>query len=68
MIITSAAPDVEGAVRAIKLGAYHVFAKDVDPDELRATVGHAMDRQDLTRRVRTLLDAAGIPRFDAPEQ
>jgi DNA-binding NtrC family response regulator len=56
VIITSATPDVEGAVRAIKLGAYHVFAKDVDPDELRATVGHAVDRQDLSRRVRTLLD------------
>ena len=47
---------VEQAVRAIKLGAYHFIGKDVDPDALRAVVGHAGERQDLNRRVMTLTD------------
>ena len=41
IIMTSAAPDVDGAVRAIKLGAYHFLTKDADPDVLRDLVRHA---------------------------
>ena len=41
IIMTSAAPDVDGAVRAIKLGAYHFLKKDADPDVLRELVRHA---------------------------
>jgi DNA-binding NtrC family response regulator len=59
IIMMSAAPDVEGAVSAIKLGAYHFFTKDSDPDALRELVRHAGDRQDLHRHVLTLQDAAG---------
>ena len=46
--------DLDGAVQAIKLGAYHFLSKSVDPDSLRTTVGHALERQDLNRRVLNL--------------
>jgi DNA-binding NtrC family response regulator len=59
VIITSVGPDVDGAVRAIKLGAYHFLTKDADPDVFRALVRHAGERQDLNRHVLTLQDAAG---------
>jgi DNA-binding NtrC family response regulator len=59
IIMTSAAPDMDGAVRAIKLGAFHFLAKDSDPDVLRDLVRHAGERQDLHRHVLTLEDAAG---------
>src|SRR5262245_4044230 len=59
IIMTSSAPDVDGAVRAIKLGAYHFLTKDSDPDVLRDFVRHAGERQDLHRHVLTLQDAAG---------
>jgi DNA-binding NtrC family response regulator len=53
-ILVTATSDLEGAVQAIKLGAYHFLSKDVDPDDLRTTVAHALERQDLNRRVLTL--------------
>ncbi|HYB95109.1 MAG TPA: sigma-54 dependent transcriptional regulator [Vicinamibacterales bacterium] len=59
VIMLSDVPDVDGAVRAIKLGAYHFLTKDADPDVLRELVRHAGDRQDLHRHVLTLQDAAG---------
>jgi DNA-binding NtrC family response regulator len=59
VIMTSEAADVDGAVKAIKLGAYHFLTKDVDPDVLRTLVSHAGERQDLNRHVLTLRDAAG---------
>jgi two-component system, NtrC family, response regulator AtoC len=58
IIMTSAAPDVDGAVTAIKRGAYHFLTKDADPDVLRGLVRHAGERQDLHRHVLTLQDAA----------
>jgi len=59
VIMTAAAPDVDGAVKAIKLGAYHFLTKDAEPDILRQLVKHAGERQDLHRHVLTLQDAAG---------
>jgi DNA-binding NtrC family response regulator len=53
-ILVASPSDVEDAVQAIKLGAYHYLPKTADPDTLRATVGHASQRQDLNRRVLTL--------------
>ncbi len=53
-ILVAGASDVEGAVQAIKLGAYHYLSKTSDPDTLRATAAHASQRQDLNRRVLTL--------------
>ena len=59
VIMTSATPDVDGAVQAIKLGAFHFLTKDADPDVFRVLVHHAGERQDLHRHVLTLRDAAG---------
>ncbi len=56
VVLTSHTPDVEEAVRAIKLGAYHFLSKPADPDAVRVLVGHAGERQDLNRRVLTLED------------
>ena len=53
-ILVSDGHDLNGAVQAIKLGAYHYLSNDADPDALRAAVAHAADRQDLNRRVLTL--------------
>ncbi|MBA3270314.1 MAG: sigma-54-dependent Fis family transcriptional regulator [Acidobacteria bacterium] len=53
-ILVTTGSDLDGAVQAIKLGAYDYLSKDVDPDALRAAVGRASERQDLNRRVITL--------------
>src|SRR5687768_12907437 len=45
IIMTSAAADVDGAVKAIKLGAYHFLTKDADPDVLRALVRRSEERR-----------------------
>jgi DNA-binding NtrC family response regulator len=54
IILVSNGSDLDGAVQAIKQGAYHYLSKDCDPDALRAAVAHASERQDLNRRVLTL--------------
>jgi DNA-binding NtrC family response regulator len=56
VVLCGESSDIEMAVQAIKLGAYHFIARDVDPDTLRTLVGHAGERQDLNRRVLTLTD------------
>src|SRR5262245_55577890 len=53
-ILVTATSDLDGAVQAIKLGAYHFLSTSVDPDTLRTTVAHALERQDLNRRVQNL--------------
>jgi two-component system, NtrC family, response regulator AtoC len=58
VIMTSAQADVEGAVNAVKLGAFHFLTKTADPDALRSIVSRAAERQDLSRSVLTLRDAA----------
>jgi DNA-binding NtrC family response regulator len=55
-ILVADGSDLEGAVQAIKLGAYHFLGKDADPDTLRTAVAHASERQDLNRRLITLRD------------
>jgi DNA-binding NtrC family response regulator len=55
-ILVADESDLDGAVQAIKLGAYHFLGKDTDPDTLRAAVAHASERQDLNRRLITLRD------------
>jgi len=55
-IVLGAPSDVETAVQAIKLGAYHFLPKTADPGTLRATVALASERQDLNRRVLTLTE------------
>ena len=53
-ILVGSTSDLDAAVEAIKLGAYHYLTKDTDPDSLRSAVAHAAERQDLNRRVLTL--------------
>jgi DNA-binding NtrC family response regulator len=55
-ILVANESDLDGAVQAIRLGAYHFLGKDTDPDTLRAAVAHASERQDLNRRLITLRD------------
>ena len=55
-ILVADGSDLEGAVLATKLGAYHYLSNDTDPDLLRTTVAHASERQDLNRRVIALRD------------
>jgi DNA-binding NtrC family response regulator len=54
VIMISAITDVETAVQAMKLGAYHYITKDFDYDQLRSLVRHAGERQDLNRQVMML--------------
>lgn len=53
-VLVSAAADVDAAVRAIKLGAFHYLPKDADAEALRAVVAHAAEVQDNNRRLLTL--------------
>ena len=53
-IMISAINDIETAVQAMKLGAYHYVTKEFDYDQLRSLVRNASDRQDLNRQVMTL--------------
>src|SRR5256886_3249536 len=50
----SAINDIETAVQAMKLGAYHYITKEFDYDQLRSLVRNAGERQDLNRQVLTL--------------
>src|SRR5436189_2753768 len=54
VIMISAINEVETAVQAIKIGAYHYITKDFDYDQLRSLVRNASERQDLNRQVMTL--------------
>ena len=53
-LMVSAGSDLNRAVQAIKLGAYHYLSKDSEPDAFRSAIAHASERQDLNRRVLTL--------------
>jgi len=54
VIIISAINEVETAVRAMKLGAYHYITKDFEYDAVRSLVRNASDRTDLHRKVMSL--------------
>ncbi|HUR35291.1 MAG TPA: sigma-54 dependent transcriptional regulator [Vicinamibacterales bacterium] len=54
VIVISALNEIEAAVQAIKLGAYHYITKDFEYDQLRSIVRHASERQDLNRQVLAL--------------
>ncbi|MBP1603260.1 MAG: zraR 25 [Acidobacteria bacterium] len=53
-IMVSAGSDVETAVQAVKLGAYHYLAKDAGGDALLSLVGKAAEHRDLNRQVLSL--------------
>jgi len=59
VILTSSQTNVDEAVQAIKLGAYHFLTKPVPIETLRAIVGHAEERAELNRRVLRLEDQVG---------
>ncbi len=54
VIMISAITDVETAVRAMKLGAYHYITKDFEYDAVLSLVRNACERLDLNRKVMTL--------------
>jgi DNA-binding NtrC family response regulator len=53
-VMLADAPDVDTAVQAVKLGAYHLLLKDAAPDVVQSIVAHAAERQDLNRQVLAL--------------
>jgi two-component system NtrC family response regulator len=54
VVIVTAYGTIETAVEAIKCNAYDYLTKPVHPDELRALVGRALERQRLLDEVRIL--------------
>jgi DNA-binding NtrC family response regulator len=54
VIMISAISDVETAVQAMKLGAYHYITKDFEYDAVLSLVRNACERLDLNRKVLTL--------------
>jgi DNA-binding NtrC family response regulator len=54
VIMISAINEVETAVRAMKLGAYHYITKDFEYDAVLSLVRNAYDRTDLRRKVMSL--------------
>jgi DNA-binding NtrC family response regulator len=58
VIVTSGEPDVDAAVEAVKLGAFHFAPKTAGADAVRSLVARAFERQALTRQVQVLSDEA----------
>ncbi|MGD9902429.1 MAG: sigma-54-dependent transcriptional regulator [Vicinamibacterales bacterium] len=63
-VMLADAPDVDAAVQAVKLGAYHVLVKDAAPDVVQSIVAHAAERQDLNRQVLALSEQVREVRGD----
>jgi DNA-binding NtrC family response regulator len=59
VILASSQANLDEAVQAVKLGAYHFLTKPVAADALRSIVGHAEERAELNRRVLRLEDQVG---------
>jgi DNA-binding NtrC family response regulator len=72
VIMISAITDVETAVQAMKLGAYHYITKDFEYDAVLSLVRNACERLDLNRKVLTLsaqvAEEAGRPFVVGPSQ
>jgi DNA-binding NtrC family response regulator len=51
VIMVSAVGDLDHAVQAVKQGAFHFITKQIDLDQIRSLVGHAIERQTLNREV-----------------
>src|SRR5438045_4580404 len=47
VLMISAVTEIETAVQAMKLGAYHYITKDFDYDQLRSLVRNARDRKSV---------------------
>ena len=54
VVMTASSPDLEHAVEAVKLGAFHFVPKTGGADAVRALIGRALERQALSRQVQVL--------------
>ena len=54
VVMTARSSDLDYAVEAVKLGAFHFVAKSGGADAVRALVDRALERQALTRQVQVL--------------
>ena len=54
VVMTASSPDLEHAVEAVKLGAFHFVPKTGGADAVRALIGRALERQALARQVQVL--------------
>jgi DNA-binding NtrC family response regulator len=53
-VMLAGEPDVDAAVTAVKLGAYHFLLKTAPPEAVLSIVANASERQDLNRKVMAL--------------
>jgi DNA-binding NtrC family response regulator len=51
VVVVSMVKELDMAIEAMRLGAYHYVSKDIDLESLRALVTNASERQDLNRDV-----------------
>ena len=59
VIVTGAGPDVDAAIEAVKLGAFHFAPKTSGVDAVRSLIARAIERQALARQMQVLTaDAA----------
>jgi DNA-binding NtrC family response regulator len=54
VIVTGADPDVDAAIEAVKLGAFHFVARPAGADAVRVLVARALERQGMSRQVQVL--------------
>jgi DNA-binding NtrC family response regulator len=54
VVMTAAGSDVDRAVEAVKLGAFHFVPKTSGPEAVRALIDRALERQALARQVQVL--------------
>ena len=54
VIVISKVKELDIAIEAMRLGAYHYTSKDIDQETLRTLVANASERQDLSRDVTRL--------------
>ena len=54
VVMTAASSDVDHAVEAVKLGAFHFVPKTGGADAVRALIDRAIERQSLARQVQVL--------------
>jgi DNA-binding NtrC family response regulator len=54
VIVTAAQSDVDHAIEAVKLGAFHFVPKTAGPEAVRSLVERALERQTLARQVQVL--------------
>ena len=54
VIVISNTKELDTAIEAMRHGAYHYIAKDLDPESIRTLFANAAERQDLSRDVARL--------------